>query len=520
MLFAHLLHLNMKRKKLELLITAVIYLLSVLLSTSIAVVILSGYSKLTPGFMAGNIWQGVIFPAAVAELLAMALALYDGKYAFERAPIWSYARKAVKGTMFFAGVWAAILLIQKNSITESRYFFVGTLCLHLVILTILLYIGQHLIIANFYKTNAATIVGIVTTRARAAVTSELLKNDWSRRIVGIMLIDEKKNREHSAAEIENEDSSEIEKRVRAESEIPEEIDHVPVVADAQTLVEWVRANAIDEIFIVVPNNEAPLIAEAVENFIQMGIAVHLNMPSIERLEKRLTRKTKKYVPKTTTRLAYLHKIPMIIFEQPTAKLRYAAAKRVMDILGGIIGSAIAIILFVVLGIIIKLDSPGPVIFAQERVGKNGRKFKMYKFRSMYQDAEARKAELMRQNEMNGLMFKMKDDPRITKVGKFIRKTSLDEFPQFFNVLLGDMSLVGTRPPTVNEFNEYSNYHKRRLAMKPGITGMWQVSGRSDIKDFEEVVKLDCEYIDNWSLGLDLKILIKTVGIVFMRKGSE
>ena len=139
---------------------------------------------------------------------------------------------------------------------------------------------------------------------------------------------------------------------------------------------------------------------------------------------------------------------------------------------------------------------------------------------MYQDAEARKAELMKQNEMNGLMFKMKDDPRITKVGKFIRKTSLDEFPQFFNVLLGDMSLVGTRPPTVNEFNEYSNYHKRRLAMKPGITGMWQVSGRSDIKDFEEVVRLDCEYIDNWSLGLDLKILMKTVGIVFTRKGSE
>ena len=139
---------------------------------------------------------------------------------------------------------------------------------------------------------------------------------------------------------------------------------------------------------------------------------------------------------------------------------------------------------------------------------------------MYQDAEARKAELMKQNEMNGLMFKMKDDPRITKVGKFIRKTSLDEFPQFFNVLFGDMSLVGTRPPTVNEFNEYSNYHKRRLAMKPGITGMWQVSGRSDIKDFEEVVKLDCEYIDNWSLILDLKILVKTVAIVFTRKGSE
>lgn len=510
----------MKRKKLELLITAVIYLLTVLLSTSIAIELLCSYSKLTQEFMAGNIWQGAILPAIIAELLAMSLALYDGKYAFERAPIWSYFWKAVKGTLFFAGVWAAILLILKNDITESRYFFVGTLSLHLVLLTFLLYTGQHLIIANFYKTNAATIVGVVTTRARAATISDQLKNDWSRRIAGIMLIDEKKNREHSAAEIENEDLSEAEKIAKAEGAVPEEIDHVPVVADAQTLVEWVRANAIDEIFIVVPNNEAPLIAEAVENFIQMGIAVHLNMPSIERLEKRLTRKTKKYVPKTTSRLAYLDKIPMIIFEQPTAKLRYAAAKRVMDILGGIIGSAVAIILFVVLGIIIKLDSPGPIIFAQERVGKNGRKFKMYKFRSMYQDAEARKAELMKQNEMNGLMFKMKDDPRITKVGKFIRKTSLDEFPQFFNVLLGDMSLVGTRPPTVNEFNEYSNYHKRRLAMKPGITGMWQVSGRSDIKDFEEVVKLDCEYIDNWSLGLDFKILVKTVGIVFMRKGSE
>lgn len=326
----------MKRKKLELLITAVIYIITVLLSTSIAILILRNYSKLTQEFMAGNILQLAILPAVVAELLAMSLALYDGKYAFERAPIWTYVWKAVKGTLFFAGVWAAILLIQKNDITESRYFFVGTISLHLVLLTILLYIGQHLIIANFYKTNAATIVGIVTTRARAASVSNQLKNDWSRRIAGIMLIDEKKNREHSPAEAENEELSEIEKKTKADCEVLEEIDHVPVVADAQTLVEWVRANAIDEIFIVVPNNEAPLIVEAVENFIQMGIAVHLNMPSIERLGKRLTRKTKKYVPKTTSRLAYLDKIPMIIFEQPTAKLRYEAVKRVMDIIGGII----------------------------------------------------------------------------------------------------------------------------------------------------------------------------------------
>ena len=151
---------------------------------------------------------------------------------------------------------------------------------------------------------------------------------------------------------------------------------------------------------------------------------------------------------------------------------------------------------------------------------NGRYFYIYKFRSMYKDAEERKKALMEKNEMKGLMFKMTDDPRITKVGKFIRKTSIDELPQFFNVLIGDMSLVGTRPPTVDEFKQYESYHKRRLSMKPGITGMWQVSGRSDIEDFEEVVKLDLQYIDNWSIGLDIKILFKTVGAVFKRGGAR
>lgn len=122
--------------------------------------------------------------------------------------------------------------------------------------------------------------------------------------------------------------------------------------------------------------------------------------------------------------------------------------------------------------------------------------------------------------MKGLMFKMTDDPRITKVGKFIRKTSLDELPQFFNILKGDMSLVGTRPPTVDEFKMYESYHKRRLSMKPGLTGMWQVSGRSDIEDFEEVVRLDLEYIDNWSIGLDIKIILKTIGVIFKHKGAR
>jgi lipopolysaccharide/colanic/teichoic acid biosynthesis glycosyltransferase len=139
---------------------------------------------------------------------------------------------------------------------------------------------------------------------------------------------------------------------------------------------------------------------------------------------------------------------------------------------------------------------------------------------MYVDAEERKKALMEQNKMDGYMFKMDNDPRITKVGKFIRKYSIDELPQFWNVLKGDMSLVGTRPPTIDEFEKYESHHKRRLSLKPGITGLWQVSGRSDIQDFEEVVRLDCEYIDNWSIGLDIKILFKTVGVVLTHKGAE
>ena len=145
---------------------------------------------------------------------------------------------------------------------------------------------------------------------------------------------------------------------------------------------------------------------------------------------------------------------------------------------------------------------------------------MYKFRTMCPDAEQKLKDLMEHNEKDGPVFKMKNDPRITRVGKFLRKTSIDELPQFFDVLRGDMSLVGTRPPTVDEYKQYESHHKRRLSMKPGITGLWQVSGRSNIEDFEEVVKLDVTYIDNWSLWNDVKILFKTVYVVFAGRGAK
>ena len=207
-------------------------------------------------------------------------------------------------------------------------------------------------------------------------------------------------------------------------------------------------------------------------------------------------------------------------------------KRSADILGGLAGTVVTCVLMLVIGPLIYIKSPGPIFFTQKRVGLNGRVFTMYKFRSMYMDAEKRKAELMEKNKIqNGLMFKMDDDPRVIGsekkgrdgkpkgIGNFIRNTSIDEFPQFFNVLKGDMSLVGTRPPTLDEWNRYDPRHRVRMSVKPGITGMWQVSGRSKITDFEQVVALDQKYIDNWSVWLDLKILAKTVQVVFRHEGA-
>ena len=194
----------------------------------------------------------------------------------------------------------------------------------------------------------------------------------------------------------------------------------------------------------------------------------------------------------------------------------------MDIAGGLVGCIFTGIIYIFIAPIMKVKSPGPVFFSQVRMGKNGKPFKIYKFRSMYMDAEERKKELMEKNNIkDGLMFKMDDDPRIIKgIGHFIRKTSLDEFPQFWNILKGDMSLVGTRPPTMDEWDEYELHHRRRLAIKPGLTGMWQVSGRSEITDFEEVVELDTKYIEQWSIGLDIKILFKTVTVVFTGSGAK
>lgn len=206
-------------------------------------------------------------------------------------------------------------------------------------------------------------------------------------------------------------------------------------------------------------------------------------------------------------------------EEINSKYVYFFVKRLIDIMGSFVGLIVLSPLFLVVAYKIKKEDPeGPVFFSQDRVGKNEKIFKMYKFPSMCVDAEEKLETLLQHNEVEGAMFKMKDDPRITKIGKFIRKTSIDELPQLLNVFRGEMSLVGPRPPLVREVAEYSVYDRQRLLIKPGCTGLWQVSGRNHV-GFNEMVRLDLKYINNLSIKNDLKIILKTVKVIVQPNGA-
>jgi exopolysaccharide biosynthesis polyprenyl glycosylphosphotransferase len=285
----------------------------------------------------------------------------------------------------------------------------------------------------------------------------------------------------------------------------ETISQIPVVAGKADFFDYMRTNVVDEVFLNLDSiSESEAIAE---QLVEMGLTVHY----------RLVHESKLMPNKEVERMG---RCMVMTSSMHIATPRQMLIKRCMDIVGSLVGLVITGIAFVIFAPQIKYQSPGPVFFSQVRVGKNGRPFKIYKFRSMNVNAEEQKKELLEQNEMEGLMFKMEDDPRVFPVGKFMRKYSIDELPQFWNVLKGEMSLVGTRPPTMDEFSQYEAHHRARLGIKPGLTGMWQVSGRSDIKDFEEVVRLDTEYISNWNLSMDVRILLKTIQVVCKGRGAS
>ncbi|HEY9061622.1 MAG TPA: sugar transferase [Pseudobacteroides sp.] len=269
----------------------------------------------------------------------------------------------------------------------------------------------------------------------------------------------------------------------------------------------IKQNAVDEVIFALPRDYLGEVERYVLMCEEMGLTVRMILDLYD------LKIAKTYISNVGT-------LPMLTFDSVSLNQAQLFLKRLMDIIGASIGIVLTSIVALFTVVAIKVESPGPAIFAQNRVGLNGRTFKLYKFRSMCVDAEKKKAELQKYNQVEGgLMFKVKNDPRITKVGGFIRKTSIDELPQFVNVLKGEMSLVGTRPPTLDEVSKYENYQRRRISIKPGMTGMWQVSGRSSIMDFDEVVRLDTKYIDEWSIFLDIKIILKTILVVFKKRGA-
>lgn len=354
---------------------------------------------------------------------------------------------------------------------------------------------------------------IVTTSdmAEEAVGNIIKYNYEQFRLEGVIFADSDK--EDSA---KSEEDSEL-KTPLNEKEL--NVNGIPVIGMVSEAAEYICRKWVDEVLILLPPG-IPFPEKMASQCLEMGVVVHRGLfkASEDYGQKQLVERLGNYTVLTTS------------INVATGLQQFI--KRSMDILGGLAGCVVTAVLFVILAPVIYIKSPGPVLFVQERVGRNGKRFKMYKFRSMYLDAEARKQELMEQNRyQNGPLFKLEGDPRIigSRVqpdgtvkkgfGNYIRELSLDEFPQFFNVLKGDMSLVGTRPPTVDEWEKYELHHRARLAIRPGITGLWQVSGRNDVMDFERVVELDTKYIAEWSIGLDVKILLKTVMVILKREGA-
>ncbi|MGN0376245.1 MAG: sugar transferase [Suilimivivens sp.] len=426
---------------------------------------------------------GLMLGACLTIFLAMNLLRNTNRDLFHRGPLHELVHIVQNNILMFAG--AAVILYFLNLLDAySRLAFLYFILLDCVLMFLLHQLWKKMLPVLYRRFGETRKLLMVADEeyAKALVQDMKGMKDYSYELTGMVLVNA--------------------------ADRPEEIDGISVVAGENSLVDYCKGASLDEVIVAVGDKEKEGILSKMELMAQMGITIHYQIPVPE-----LSGARQKV-------LSQFGRFYTVTYANRVAPVGQIFLKRVLDLCGAAVGCVVLLLLTVILGPLIKLESPGPIFFAQKRVGRNGRIFKMYKFRSMYADAEQRKKELMAQNEMNGLMFKMENDPRITKIGRFMRKTSLDEFPQFLNILKGDMSLVGTRPPTLDEFAQYSPYHKKRLSFRPGLTGMWQVSGRSDITDFEEIVRLDVEYIDNWSFMLDVKILLKTAFAVFRGSGAK
>ena len=425
-----------------------------------------------------SVYREVCFVLIIADILVA----YIGKFyqGILRRNKWEELMKVVQHVLIVFSIMIVYLFVAQKGEEFSRQTMLMAVPLSLALIYIERLLWKFYLRHNAGNRQSVRALLLMAPRVQVPeILAELRKNPpIDVRVVGIILTDEESGEG--------------------------EIDGIPVVAGIADALDYIQTNWVDGIIV---SDERRELVSLLNECIAMGVTVHIK---IERLAMA-----------RSPQVSRMGNCVVLTSSIVAGSMKAFLLKRLLDIVGGIFGCLLTGILYIFIAPIIYIKSPGPVMFKQERVGRGGKTFVMYKFRSMYMGAEEQKAELMEQNELeDDQMFKIKDDPRIIKgIGYFIRRTSLDEFPQFFNVLKGDMSLVGTRPPTLDEWDRYEMGHRKRMAIKPGITGLWQVSGRRSIVNVDEVVNLDTQYIMGWSLGLDLRIICKTMKVVLQGKDS-
>jgi len=386
----------------------------------------------------------------------------------------------IKSSFLSYLAFGAVVYLIKLKLISRMFFaiFIITSLFFIVSEKLVIYFAMHYIRKRGYNYRRLLIVG--TGRRAANFIARVEKHpEWGFKIIGA---------------INDEPSRKVEK-----------VKGVNIIGSIKEITQIIHTYAIDEVVFVVPRLRLNYIENAIYACEIEGIKATI---VADLFDAKIAK----------ARSTELDGIPLITFETTKAKEWQLYIKRAVDIVISALGLIIFSPLFLLVIIMIKITSSGPVFFKQERSGLNGRNFILYKFRTMYKDAEKRLSELRTLNEMNGPVFKIKRDPRITPLGRVLRKFSIDELPQLFNVLAGHMSLIGPRPPIPEEVEQYEPWQRRRLSMRPGLTCLWQINGRNRV-DFDEWMKLDLEYLDNWSLWLDFKILVKTIPVVLFGIGA-
>ncbi|HGD5565832.1 TPA: sugar transferase [Streptococcus agalactiae] len=392
-------------------------------------------------------------------------------------------KMVLKYSFYYIFISSSLFFIFKNSFTTTRLSFFPFIAMNSILLYLLNSFLKYYRKYSYAKFSRDTKVVLITNKD--SLSKMTFKNKYDHNYIAVCILDSSEkdcyDLKHNSLRIINKDA----------------------------LTSELTCLTVDQAFINIPIElfGKYQIQDIINDIEAMGVIVNVNVEALS------------FDNIGEKRIQTFEGYSVITYSMKFYKYSHLIAKRFLDIMGAIIGLLICGIVAIFLVPQIRKDG-GPAIFSQNRVGRNGRIFRFYKFRSMRVDAEQIKKDLLVHNQMTGLMFKLDDDPRITKIGKFIRKTSIDELPQFYNVLKGDMSLVGTRPPTVDEYEKYNSTQKRRLSFKPGITGLWQISGRNKITDFDEIVKLDVQYINEWSIWSDIKIILLTLKVVLLGTGAK